>query len=136
MAIFYKKRRTYKYFLVNSYCFPTHWRLTHAINNAFLQLDVDGTLHIAAKYAWDGASGPMPDLPSIMRASLVHDALYQLMREGHLDQSHRAAADEILFQLCRSDGMNILLAYWVYFCVRSFGERSAQSDLLELKPRV
>jgi hypothetical protein len=133
MAIFYKKRRTYKYFLASSYRFATGWQLPTTINGPFLQLDADGTLHIAAKYAWDGASGPMPEMRSILRASLVHDALYQLMREDYLDQSHRAAADEILYQLCRSDGMNILLAYWVYFCVRCFGERHAQSDLLEMK---
>jgi len=29
-----------------------------------------------------------------MRGSLVHDALYQLMRDGHLDRAtHREAAD-------------------------------------------
>ena len=43
--------------------------------------------------------------------SLLHDALYQLMREGLLDHTlHREAADRILQSLCREDGMTALRA--------------------------
>jgi hypothetical protein len=67
-----------------------------------------------------------------MRGSLIHDALYQLMREQHLDIRFRAAADRLLFQLCLADGMNPLLARWVYFCVRCFGKAQAQSNVITL----
>jgi hypothetical protein len=38
-----------------------------------------------------------------MRASLAHDALYQLMREGKLDQSYRIPADEVLRTIMLAD---------------------------------
>lgn len=61
-----------------------------------------------------------------MRGSLVHDALYQLMRERHLDRAlHRAAADRILRDICRQDGMGRLRAAWVYWGVRRFADPAA-----------
>ncbi|MDA8018651.1 MAG: hypothetical protein MPN21_14515 [Thermoanaerobaculia bacterium] len=41
----------------------------------------DEHIHIEAGYAWNGATGAI-DTPSFRRASLIHDGLYQLMREG------------------------------------------------------
>ena len=44
-----------------------------------------------------GASGPTLDTDDTMELdSLVHDALYQLMREGCLPQSARKAADKLM----------------------------------------
>jgi hypothetical protein len=40
-----------------------------------------------------------------MRAGLVHDALYQLIREGFLPIEARSIADDMLCQLCIEDGM-------------------------------
>lgn len=62
-------------------------------------------LVICAGYAWDGASGPTVDTPSSMRASLVHDALYQCMRNGHLKRSDRIPADRIFYKILKEDGM-------------------------------
>ena len=84
-----------------------------------------GTIRIGAHYAWDGASGPAPDIPSIMRGSLVHDALYQLMRLGELDLSFRETADDLLKTMCRADGMNRMLAWLVHRSVRTFGAEHA-----------
>ena len=62
--------------------FICHTPITEACpGNHFVGLALDGTLTIAAGYAWDGASGPIAQGPEVIRASLVHDALYQLMRE-------------------------------------------------------
>ncbi|QLG89819.1 hypothetical protein HQ393_03735 [Chitinibacter bivalviorum] len=132
--MWYKKRRNYKYILESNLVFDTGWQLARTIQCQFITLTEQGKLSIAQRYAWDGASGPMPDFPSIMRASLIHDALYQLMREAHLDaKQYRHAADQILLRVCLADGMNRLLAYWVYFCVRCFGERASASELLRFK---
>ena len=68
-------------------------------------LKQNGLLVIRAGYAWDGASGPTIDSKSSMRASLVHDALYQLLRAGKLSPDARAAADKLLEDLCVADGM-------------------------------
>ncbi|WP_157314695.1 hypothetical protein [Chitinibacter sp. GC72] len=132
-AIYYQPRRHYRYTLAKSCEFELGWQLPQPVESPFISLSRDGRLRLAERYAWDGASGPMPDLPSIMRASLLHDALYQLMREGHLDrQRFRRSADQLLLQACRADGMNVLLAYWVYACVRLFGERHARSNMKTL----
>lgn len=61
-----------------------------------------------------------------MRGSLVHDALYQLMREGHLDlAAHLGPADRLLQKLCREDGMSQLRAWWVYEASKRFGKPAA-----------
>ena len=62
-----------------------------------------------------------------MRGSLIHDALYQLMREKHLDhRTYRPVADKILQRLCREDGMSRLRAWWVYQGVRLFADPASE----------
>lgn len=133
MTIVYQARRHYKYQLAQACELPCAVYPEQEIQTRFIRLSVNGNLWLAPYYAWDGASGPMPDFNSIMRASLVHDALYQLMREGHLDLAkYRPAADQALLRYCLEDGMNPLLARWVYFCVRRFGAKYARSGLRQL----
>jgi hypothetical protein len=68
-----------------------------------------------------------------MRGSLVHDALYQLMRLGHLDPAvDRVAADKTLRVLCLEDGMWSVWAWLVYYGVRWFADYAA--DPAEEKP--
>jgi hypothetical protein len=70
-------------------------------------------LWIVTGYAWDGASGPTIDTRSVIRASLVHDALYQLMRLGVLDRGWRATADADLARIMIEDGAwRIRAAAW------------------------
>lgn len=91
----------------------------------WVALDADGTLHVKAGYAWDGASGPIEQSAHVLRGSLVHDALYQLMREGKLDQSYRESADMALKQCCIDDGMSHWYAQAIFSAVREFGAASA-----------
>jgi hypothetical protein len=92
---------------------------------AFLELKKEGTLIIRAGYAWDGPSGPTRDTPSFMRGSLVHDALYQLMREKAIDKKWRNEADKELKRICREDGMSLIYSNWVYWAVKKFGGMAA-----------
>lgn len=79
-------------------------------------------LKISNMYAWDGPSGPTIDTESFMRGSLVHDALYQLIREGYLDKKvWRPYADKLLRKICLEDGMSKFRAWYVYHSVRWFG---------------
>jgi len=94
--------------------------------DGWIRLSPTGQLTIARGYAWDGPSGPTLDTPSFMRGSLVHDALYQLMREGRLSRDWRKGADMELRRLCLADGMSPLRAWWVYWGVRLFGGRHAR----------
>lgn len=91
-----------------------------------LRIEKDGPwLRIRSGYAWDGPSGPTVDTSNFMRGSLVHDALYQLIREGQLPEDTRHAADQLLRRMCREDGMSAIRAWWVYRAVRLFGKTAA-----------
>lgn len=89
--------------------------------NHFVGMAADGTLTIAAGYAWDGASGPIAQGPDIVRGSLVHDALYQLMRECGLNARWREAADDLLRAMFIADGMHPVMATIAHTAVRAFG---------------
>ena len=80
-----------------------------------------GTLRIDPGFRWDGASGPTMDTPSTFKASLVHDALYMLIREGHLRKSDRGRCDEILYYILVAEGMWKWRAkIWLWF-IKLFG---------------
>ena len=118
-------RAGYKYQLAEDYEIQTDVLPARAVNADFIKMDLLGTLRIVAGYAWDGPSGPAQDTPDFMRASLVHDALYQLMREGYLDPDlYRERADAILRTLCIEDGMPHAKAEFAYLAVRAFGKPS------------
>jgi hypothetical protein len=60
-----------------------------------------------------------------MRGSLVHDALYQLIRQRCISEDYRLHADKLLKKMCREDGMSAFRAAMVYKAARWFGEQSA-----------
>lgn len=116
----------YKYQLKAKYTLNIPVKPLADVGNAYVQLSAAGELKIADAYAWDGPSGPTIDTRNFMRGSLVHDALYQLMREGLLDAaSYREPADRLLQQHCKEDGMSAIRAWWVYQGVRLGGGPSA-----------
>ena len=116
----------YKFQLKEPYALLIPIRPDAVVSLEFLSLTREGLLTINKGYAWDGPSGPTIDTLNFMRGSLVHDVLYQLMREGKLDHAvHRLAADRLLRALCLEDGMSRLRAWVVYQGVRRFGDPSA-----------
>lgn len=117
----------YKYQLKEAYTLPIEIKPESSIDDLeYVKLDVDGNLTIEKGYAWDGPSGPTVDTLSFMRGSLVHDALYQLMREERLDRTvHRETADRILRDICKEDGMWSVRAWWVFKAVRLFADPAA-----------
>ena len=100
--------------------------LPQDVLTSHLRLSRSGKLTILDGYAWDGPSGPAIDSPSFMRASLVHDALYQLIRMGYLPWEWRDRADVVLRVLCIEDGMSSARAWWVYTAVKTFAQRAAR----------
>lgn len=113
----------YKYQLAADYHVKTGIKI--AVNTQFLVLDGMGGLFIRRGYAWDGPSGPAIDTANFMRGSLVHDAIYQMMREGIIPESCREHSDRLLQKICVEDGMSGLRAWWVYKGVRFGGGPSA-----------
>jgi hypothetical protein len=90
-----------------------------------LYLRPDGILVHRLGYTWDGCSGPTRDDRTNMRAGLVHDGLYELMRLGMLDQDFRKAADETFYGILKEDGCAPLRAWYYYQAVRIGGASSA-----------
>ena len=126
-TICYTKIRRYKYRLEEAYEYKTELtgRSTD-IDDGWVVLEDDGTLKIRKRYAWDGPSGPTIDTKNFMRGSLVHDALYQLMRAGVLQQTDREYADKVLRKICRDAGMSAIRAAYVYRAVRWFSGGAAK----------
>jgi len=127
----YTKRRLWKYRLHSDEATRINIKPDNPIVTKFIRLDTDGDLTIFAGYCWDGPSGPVLHRPDNIRGSLIHDALYQLMREGHLPQSARQEADEMLRIICLEDGMSKFWAKLFYDTVRKHGAKAARSNVLE-----
>lgn len=112
----------YEYMLEEDYSVQTQIKPPHFILTQFIRLDTDGRLSIIGGYCWDGPSGPTFDTKSSMRGSLIHDALYQLIRVGHLREGDQKAADKELLAALLCDGMGRLRAQLWYAAVRAFGK--------------
>lgn len=118
--IVYRELTRYKYQLLEPASYATD--ITgFEVETSFVSLGFTGVLYCSRWYAWDGASGPARDTKSFMRASLFHDALYQLMSSGHLPTAYRKRADEIMRRIAREDGMGKFRAWYTYHAVRIFG---------------
>ena len=119
----------YKYQLCEDYEYqlgPEWPDVPHDWDTEYFYLDHRKLLVVKDKYAWDGPSGPTIDTKNFMRGSLVHDCLYQMIREGYLDKDQcRILADKELYKIVRDDGMNWFRANLVYYSVRIFGNRFA-----------
>lgn len=123
-----KYKAGYKYQLHESYVFQ--------LPESFAGIDVatdfysikDCLLAIKKGYAWDGPSGPTIDTKNFMRGSLVHDVLYQMIREGLLSKELKDDADRLLQTICIEDGMSKFRAWYVYQAVKRFGKQPMLSN--------
>lgn len=126
--LYIKFKKGYKYQLEEDFSMRADFLPPRHIDTYFIQFRLNGDLLLAKGYAWDGPTG-VPDLSSFMRASLVHDALYQLMRNDHLDlENYRQPADRLMRKMCLQDGMNPLWAGIAYCGVRLLGESHARGS--------
>lgn len=125
----------YKYRLLNDNSHRTEMRLEQGVGvpGDWVTLSAEGELKIKSGYQWDGPSGPTIDTKTFMRGSLVHDGLYQLLREGLLGargseewKRNRRLADIELVIIAKQDGMNWLRRQWVYAALRLAGHSAAR----------
>jgi len=100
-----KYRAGYKYQLAEDYTVQLKIYPGVPVETEYIKLTCQGVLTVKKGYAWDGASGPTWDSKSSMRASLIHDALYALIRLGFLDIKWRIKVDEEFERICCEDGM-------------------------------
>ncbi|CAM4186122.1 DUF1353 domain-containing protein [Vibrio neonatus] len=127
-------RAGYKYQLAEQFVIKLEVFPPQAIEMEFISLNLDGWLTIRSGYAWDGPSGPVVDTTQNMRASLVHDALYQLLRCEYLPATAKDTADKIFEQLCINDGVNEFTAHMYYLGLKLGGKPA--SDPRNQKPRL
>jgi len=102
--IYYIKLKGYKYLLKQDYFYNVRIK-GFDVSTPYLELSPSGLLRVKTGYAWDGASGPTFDSKSSMRGSLVHDALYQMIRLKKIPAKYREHADKLLEEICLEDGM-------------------------------
>jgi len=118
----------YKYQLVKDYTVKVDI-IGETVDSDYIDLKADGTLTVYHGYAWDGPSGPTIDTQDFMRGAMVHDALYQCMRDYGLDrEKYRSVADATMRKLCLEDGMSSFRAWYTYHAVRLFGDKSAKPE--------
>ena len=126
---FIKYRSGYKYQLDEDHAIGISIKPTSDITKQFIVLDTGGNLMVKKGYAWDGPSGPVRDTDGNLRASLVHDALYQLMRNEDLSREpHRKAADQAFRDICKADGVSRIRAFLYYKALRKFGKKAASPE--------
>lgn len=101
-----------KYLLAETVSFQTDFLIYNDVHWRWLDLSITGLLTIRSGYGWDGPSGPVVDRKSNMRASLCHDALYQLMRQRRLPHEDWREADKEFAKLLKEDGA-WALTIWV-----------------------
>jgi hypothetical protein len=119
-------KQFYKYQLAESYAVQLPFGVSKDVRTPYIDFTSDRLLIVKEGYAWDGASGPVIDTQANMRGSLVHDALYQLMRQEALrTETYRDLADQVFRDIVIADGVNSWRAYIWYYGLRWFGKPAA-----------
>jgi hypothetical protein len=122
-------RSGFKYVLVDDYeVLLVYTRPQRNIVTEYITLASCGRLWIRHGYAWDGPSGPTCDTRDSLRGSLVHDALYQLIREGLLEPDQRRNSDRELRDILIEDGMSATRSGYWFEGVEHFGKNAATGD--------
>ena len=119
-----KYKSGYKYQLVKTFDITTAI-IWYDISTDYIILDDKGVLTILKGYAWDGPSGPTYDSKNSLRASLVHDSLYQCIRLGLLPSEIRVYADIELDKILKEDGMWVVRRWYWLKGVRWFAGSAA-----------
>ncbi|MDC0601507.1 DUF1353 domain-containing protein [Aliiglaciecola sp.] len=122
---FIQYKAGYKYQLVSDYQISTKIKPANDVLTDYILLDTKGNLTVKKGYAWDGTSGPVIDTDENLRASLVHDAFYQLMRMRKLKSAeHKEASDKLFRNMCKIDGVPSPVAQLYYFALEKMGKPS------------
>lgn len=120
-------KKHWKYLLGDDFTLQTGVQPTNLVDTPFIKLTKKGKLTIKKSYAWDGPSGPMRDDETNMRASLVHDAFYQLMRMRKLGQKKwQEPVDTLFHDMCINDGMKPRRARRAYKALQLVGVLSSK----------
>lgn len=117
----YRSLRKWKYQLIQDYVIETGILIPGLIYTDYFEMEAGGKLTIKSGYAWDGATF-YPDFKDIMRGSLVHDCLLQMVAEHFIAPECRKLADNLLKKICLDDGMSEVEAHLVHGAVRNYSK--------------
>jgi len=125
----FEKAGSKKYRLLEPYNDILHFSPPMDIANCYCIFNHTGELIIDSGYEWDGPSGPAIDSDNFMDGSLVHDLLYQLMREKWLEPvwKYRMKADKEMRLQTAKDGMSSIRKWYTWLGVRVGGILAARS---------
>lgn len=126
----YQKKKNWKYKVFSDCFFRLHTTFPR-VKHKFFTIDKD-ILTVKAGYVWDGATSAI-DSDNFMSPSLVHDVLYQAIREGSLDEIWKKDSDTELKKMCLQRGMSSFRAWYIHFAVDKFGGSSIKSDIIEVE---
>jgi len=119
MSIDYEKIPHYKYRLLSDKYIAISKSLREIqVKRPFIYLDI-GMLHLIKGYAWDGCTY-FPDFKKLMRASLVHDALCQLVNTLWLPKRMQRDIDLEFRRIAIEDGFNPWMADIAYRAIRVY----------------
>ena len=119
-----------KYYLTDTFETKLHFKCFEFISSGVITISLD-QLEICMNYAWDGPSGPAIDTDNFMDGSLVHDALYDLMRQGLLSRwKYRRKADKEMRIQCKKDGMSLIRRWYTWGAVRVAGHKASGGTIL------
>ena len=97
----------------------------YTVIHDYFVLSFSGKLTLKKGYAWNGATAAI-DTANFIDPSAVHDAFYQMIKEGLLPDYVRIKADMLLRKMCIDKGMSKFRAGYVYLMVRTFGGNFAR----------
>lgn len=123
--IVYQKFGDRCYQLAREYQFVTQCRPSERVSIPFIVLEPTGQCTLAQGFVFDGASGPVFQTKTILRAACEHDAKYRLMREGLLDaETYQVVADAELHNRMLEDGVIAIRADLFFTAVHELGSKS------------
>ena len=124
-------RGGYKYSLWEDYRVQTDIK-GFAVDHRLFRLDPDGWLTIMADYPWDGVTGFL-DLRCLVRGSLVHDSIYEMLRLALLPHypCFHLANRELRKIALEDDCPN-----WMADCVFWFVERKGSAFARRQQPKI
>ena len=88
-------------------------------------------LRVHKGYQWNGCTGAI-DTKSNLRASLLHDALYQLIQCGWKGMTYKQA-DELFYLVMKSGGFKFARLYYIGVRLFGFPWRCKKSNALIIK---
>lgn len=114
MLIHYYKNPGWKYQLAREVQWQSSIKPDKDIIQPFYSILTTGLIIGKPGYAWDGASGPCPDIDSVMPGSLFHDIVCQALRREELEPKWFDQGNVELKLICLEDGMWSWVAEIIY----------------------